>query len=393
MVKRRKDVELASESEDVFSVDEFQEAEYTAALERRVASYRVEREARRLVATEEASRTWRSPTDDGLLGAQLRVPRETPRYLAERLMGWNHNVVLAAQFKTGKTTFGLNFARCAVDGLPFLGREVQLPDGCRIGWWNGEMERDDFLDYARPLRIKQSNDILPLHLRGHRMPLMDDIVAEWTVKWLREHDIAIWVMDSWRRLVAWSGANENKNEEVEPLTDRIDQIKRESGCQAFLTLAHTGRTKAEEGEEHARGATALDDWVDARWLLTKQPIKDGDTRFLFAEGRGVEFAETALEFDRARNRLLLGKGDRRTAVSDALRDRAVAVVVARPGLFTGKLQVELGVKGNNDKVTRALRSAETARLVHHRDKASGRGRSWYPGEAPDDTECTCDWGR
>ncbi len=38
----------------------------------------------------------------------------------------------------------------------------------------------------------------------------------------------------------------------------------------------------EQGIERARGATALDDWADRRWVLVKH---DGQDRYLCAEGR------------------------------------------------------------------------------------------------------------
>lgn len=362
------------------------------AVEQEAKRLRARHEAQRIVAQETAGAGWTPPIiGRDSLSDQLKAKRETPRYHIDGLLGWHHNVDVAAPFKTGKTTFGLNGVRSLVDEVPFLDRPARLPDGMRVGWWNGEMERDDFLDYARPLKIKHPELVEPLHLRGARMPLLNDFVAEWVAKWLRDNDIAVWWVDSWRRLCVWSGVNENKNEEVEQLTDRIDQIKRQSGCLAFVTLAHTGRVKAEEGDEHARGATALDDWVDARWVITKQSAAEGDARFLRAEGRGIDFEETALSFDPARNRIGLGEGNRRTAVADALVDRAATVIASSPGSTTQQLQEALGIRSNHNNLSRALRTAERMGLIYHSDRKP-RGRYWSPGERPLGIECTCEWG-
>ena len=94
------------------------------------------------------------------------------------------------------------------------------------------------------------------------------------------------------------------------LTSVIDEIKKQTKItEQFITTAHTGRAKLAEGDERARGATALDDWVDSRMVLTRE----GENRFLFAEGRGkVAMLETKLIFDPATNLSLMGEGDRKS---------------------------------------------------------------------------------
>jgi hypothetical protein len=54
--------------------------------------------------------------------------------------------------------------------------------------------------------------------------------------------------------------------------------------QHLFGTAHTGRTKAEEGQEHSRGAIYLEDWADQVWYMTR----DGSgVRSLRAMGRDV----------------------------------------------------------------------------------------------------------
>jgi hypothetical protein len=196
-------------------------------------------------------------------------------------------------YKTGKTGLSCDLAGALADGRPFLGSlAVEMPQG-RIGFWNGEMDRDDFLDYTRPIGIQNPSKIETLHLRGYRVPLLSDAGAAWTVGWLRYNGIEIWINDSWARLCAWSGIDENDNSGVAQLAATIDEIKSQAGVAQFLITAHTGRAKHDEGTEHARGATALDDWVDVRLVMTRQ----GNDRFLFAEGRQVGMDETQLISD------------------------------------------------------------------------------------------------
>jgi hypothetical protein len=68
----------------------------------------------------------------------------------------------------------LLLAGALADGRPFLGSlAVEMPQG-RIGFWNGELDRDDFLDYTRPIGIQNPSKIETLHLRGYRVPLLTD---------------------------------------------------------------------------------------------------------------------------------------------------------------------------------------------------------------------------
>ncbi|WP_203735134.1 AAA family ATPase [Paractinoplanes durhamensis] len=270
----------------------------------------------------------------GSLDEMLARPVVGERYLIERLLGARHNMVLAAQYKTGKTTMGVNLIKSLADGAPFLGHKVMSWEG-RVAWWNGEMDDQDFHDYVRPLKVKNPKRVQLLHLRGRPVSILDPHSAEMVVKHLRDNEIGFWGVDSWRRFCAWNGVNENDNEAVERLTTRVDEIKERSGCDVFAAIAHTPRAAMEEGEERARGAAALDDWVDARWVLTKN--RDGD-RFLAVTGRGVGLEETKLEFNPATYRLTLGEGNRRTAVNETLRlGVSMALKGAPDGLLTGEL--------------------------------------------------------
>jgi hypothetical protein len=314
------------------------EQQWEAKVKTRVTQLKLEDEARETLREEKASRLWTPPWEGkpSLLSEQVKLERTSPKYLLDRLLGWNHNAVLAAQFGSGKTTLGLNMARCLVDQKPFLGREVSEFEG-RVGWVNGEMHQDNWIDYTNAMRIKKEYRIAAMHLRDGRLPLLDDYAAEAFVKWLVENEVRVLVMDSWRRLCAWSGVDENVNAQVEPLTARIDQIKAEAGVHAFLALAHTGRAKAEEGDERVRGATALDDWIDSRWVM----IKQNSNRFFWAEKRQVEMPETALEFDEVKLRVSLGEGNRHEAAGEQHRTGILIALKETPGLSANKIEESL----------------------------------------------------
>jgi RecA-family ATPase len=92
----------------------------------------------------------------------LAREREMVRYRIESLIGIRHNASLTGMYKTGKTGLACDLATALADGRPFLGSlAVEMPQG-RIGFWNGEMDRDDFLHPSdRHPESQQDRDAAP----------------------------------------------------------------------------------------------------------------------------------------------------------------------------------------------------------------------------------------
>ena len=356
------------------------EHEFDQAVGARARDIRINDEARRVVAVERAGREYPALTieDDGLLSELVTIERRFEKPRIDGLIKMPHSVIIAASYKSGKTTMGGNVLKAAADGTPFLGRDVHM-NGGRVAWLNGEMDRDDFLDYLAPMQIQNMERIAVRNMRGRRLNLMNDYVADEFVKWLKANEVEWWWVDSWRVLCSWSGVNENRNEEVDLLTARVDQIKREAGVETFTALAHTGRAQVEDGAEHARGATALDDWQDARWVLTRQ----GQDRFLYVEGREVELAETQLVFDSDTKLLSLGEGNRSQTRTTAGSAAVAEFVAANPGCNTSAIRDHLGASGvstNRTDQTAPIKAAVAEGLVHWvKDGTSNR---YHPGPDP-----------
>lgn len=347
----------------------------------------VRREAQRELERAESRRAFRKPrkVDVGLLSDQFEQPRPKVKYLIDGLLRRKQNASMAGQYKTGKTLLGINEMAACVDGRPFLGRETHFNEGGRFGWMNGEMDRDDWLDYARPVGIERADLVAVMHLRGKRINLLDDVQAEYVVKWLKDNDVTDWRVDSWRKLVQWAGLSPNDNEGAGFLTDRIDQIKDQAGVRTFLVMAHTGRAQVAPGAEHVAGATELDNWVDARWLYVKEP--DG-SRFFYAEGRGVEFEEQRLLRDEATSRVDIGFGNRLAARADDLASKLEQIekmVIDKPGINTSELKVmiraKLGESNNNQQVS-LIAQAKNDKRVHPHKK--GTSMLYFRGEFCDE---------
>lgn len=336
---------------------------------------RIRRQARRIIDQEEAAAEFREPPYLPTLTDELAIPDEPVRYTIDQVMPRGANVLLTAQYKTGKTTLINNLARALVDDTPFLDRfKTQLDDGGRVALWNYEVDARQYRTWLRDLAIVNTDRISVLNLRGFRMPVAVRWVEDWAVDWLTRHQVAVWVVDPFAR--AYLGASENDNAEVGRFLDTLDVIKARAGVTDLIVPTHTGRGEMEEGQERARGATRLDDWTDVRWLLTKDKA---DVRYFRATGRDVELPEEALTFDQATRQLRLGGGDRAWAHRRRVEDAVVAAVQSAPGVGMRDLRLAVRelVSARNetiDAATTAARFAGRIRVEH----GSGRvpARHW-----------------
>lgn len=333
-------------------------------------------EADRRIRNEQHATTFRPPLDgveSGVLSELIEREPEHEHQLIDGILGRRQNAALAGQYKAGKTRLAMNEMAACVDSAPFLGRPTHFDEGGRFAWFDGEMDKDDWNDYVRPMGIRNLHDIAVMHLRGYRLDLLNDSVAEWVVDWLSHHDATDWRIDSLRRLLAWAGIPLNDNDGAALLTDRIDQIKREADIYSCVILAHTGRTQSAPGEEHLMGATEFDAWADSRQILTKS---HGD-RFFAVAGRGVGMDESRLTFDPDTG--LYGATDgpaqnRRSVEDDQIALAAVVIVEERPGISSGALADELGKKFNitnhNEKSGLVSRARESGRIHYHEKRTA-----------------------
>ena len=231
-------------------------------------------EAKSEIAAEEAQKAMVLPETppNRTLEDRLRDNPEPPPFHIEGLVRENHNVVVGALYKTGKTSLAAERAHAEVDGVPFLSHfDTRRLDG-NVGFWNNEIEPGDCDDYFRGLGVSNRRRILIEDLKGYRVPLVHDVGAEWAVEWLRSREIESWYLDPWRSICSWSNVNEYLDPEVGPLIARIDQIKREAGVRYVHINHHCGARDV----LRPRGATTLPDWADSVWAY----FKESENRYL-----------------------------------------------------------------------------------------------------------------
>lgn len=372
-----------------------------AAVALEVERLEVRRDARLQLAHSDHLKTWREPPSYSLREL-LALPDEPLAWRVADVMPEGSNVLLAAQYKTGKTTMMNELIRSLADGEDFLGTFKVSPGNVAV--FNYEVGQAQYGRWLRDRGIANADSVYVFNLRGFTLPLSVPLIRDHVVRWLTNHGISVWIVDPFAR--AFSGAgDENNNADVAPFLETLDGIKEESGVAELVMPTHTGRAEFAQGAERARGATRLDDWCDVRWLLTKD---DEGARYFRATGRDVETEETRLEYDPITRGLTLGSGSRppRVARRDArgaygaqngagsrsgpVEDVVLEVLADVPGASAGQIRDGVrarGVAARNAVITdavRKLRQQGRLRVEGIRSSTGGRPleRHWVLGEVP-----------
>lgn len=319
------DTEADEDAGDVFeelSVEEFEDSTVREQGERILLRRKAERWARQQEAL--GGHTEPPPDMSESLSDALRAPAAPVQYLIDGLCSAAGNVVIAGQYKSGKTKLMMaSLVTSLVDNEPFLGAyEVHVPDGgAVVGHWNLEMSRLDLVDkYMRPAGVKNPHNIHLAHWRGVKFSILTEPGQEAAVEWLRSRNVKVWTIDSWTALCRMCGVDPNSGVEVGALLGAIDEIKQAAGVDVLFFLAHTARASSESERPGTRGASEVDDHVDSRWMVT---VDKSGVRFLQAEGRDTQMPAMSLDFDEDTGRSKLGS----TTRAGAARDGVVQLIV------------------------------------------------------------------
>jgi hypothetical protein len=321
------------------------------------------RSSRRAAATirqEEATAAFREPPSDRSLKEMLAKERVDLPYTLADLHPTGSNALITAQFKAGKTTLMLNLARSYADGDAFLGSFGMLAGPGNIAYWNYELTEAQFIDYVEHMGVDNPDRICPLNLRGHRLDLFSDHVFGWAVDWLQSHNCDALIVDPYGAAAMLT--DENSNSEARAFLHRLDELKAAAGIRDLWMPAHTGRGEREEGQEHVRGATVVDDWADVRWTYTAQAANGEDgriwyPRYLRAMGRGVEISEREVHYDKEDGGLFVAAfRSRAKARAEDGALAAVRAVAAEPGINSTALRQAMtgDTKVKNDGLKTAL---------------------------------------
>ncbi len=347
----------------------------------------IREELERLLVRDEAHRRFEAlrrppatPWDAGTLTEHLEKP-QPPAARVEGLVPWSASTAVIAQRKTGKTTLVLNLARCLLTGADFLGRPVRKVSG-RVALLNFEVSGPQIAAWADEARVPHDG-LFVVNLRGASNPFGDPARLAELGALLRSQNVESLIVDPFGR--AYAGESQNDAGEVQRWLLALDEFARgQVGALDVLLAVHAGWNG-----ERARGSSALEDWADALFYLTRD--EDTGDRYLRVEGRDVELDEDRLVYDAQTRALsLAGVGSRKQAKAGRKADELVQAVVSlveqSPGLKAGEVEAELREagfhlqKGEGSRAARVavsqglLRSEPGARnAVHYHPVSSSTG--------------------
>lgn len=285
---------------------------YTNYVAQRALEYRASRDAKALLAAEDAAQF--SIPVPIRLDHFLATPDDETAYRVDRLLPIGGRAMLAAQYKAGKTTFVGNLIRSLVDGHAFLDEFHTAPvhDVVLI---DNELDERTVRRWMRAQGIQNENRVRVVPIRGKvgTLDLLNETIrAQWAEQ-LRGADIII--LDCLRPVLDALGLDENHD--AGRFLVAFDALVSEAGAQEAVLVHHMGHSG-----ERSRGDSRILDWPDATWKLVREATEDPSSpRYFSAFGRDVDHPETALCYDDATRRLTLGTGSRKEAgASEALVD-------------------------------------------------------------------------
>lgn len=319
----------------------------------------------RVEATRREAATQPRPAfPDRTLTDVLADPPPQVEWTVEGLLPYGGNGLVVAPMKAGKTTMAMNFVKAMVDGKPFLDRYPVRPVRGRVLYLEYELSQQQEVRWFRELGIENTDRVVPWPLRGQTLALWDDVVRDELAAICRRYEVEVVIVDPAARAMRPLVDDENNNSQVTAWTDAVDAFKDAAGIVDLIVVTHTGKAAYENGRERARGASRLEDWMDAGWYLTKDP---GTGRRSFrAIGRDVEIAALDLAYDEASRALsATGKTREEARIEDGARRAARALQEVGDGVSSGR--VIAAITGEKNRRQRWLAHAVELGYIERRD--------------------------
>lgn len=327
------------------------EAARRAEAERIADSEAARTRARRITAEREGGTV--EPPELLSLTDVLAEPDDDIVYRIEDLWPVGGRVLLAAQYKSGKSTTVGNAVRSLVDGDPFLGRFRTDPVG-KVVLIDTELDPRTLRRWLRDQAIRKTAAVSVLSLRG-RVAAFDILDRSVRSEWVtRLSGANVVILDCLRPVLDSLGLSEDKD--AGKFLVAFDDMLAEAGVGEALVVTHMGHQN-----ERARGDSRLLDWPEAPWKILRD---DNDVRYFSAFGRDVDVPEGALSYDPDTRRLTYEGGSRKDVSGKALMPDLLALLRAQPGLSGRQIETELMNKGAGQKDVRAaLKTARTDGLI------------------------------
>ena len=193
------------------------------------------------------------PTE--LLTLHERLARPRPAELEWTIPRWQpagSRVVLAAQFKAGKTVLVDNVCRSLVDGDDFLGVATMTPIDGTVALLDFEMGEAQLLAWFDDQGIRNTDRVLLIPMRGKAtgFDLLDGGVRSVWAALLAEHDVKYIILDCLRPILDALGLDEHRD--AGRFLVALDELLAEAAISNALLVHHMGHTG-----ERSRGDSRL----------------------------------------------------------------------------------------------------------------------------------------
>jgi AAA domain len=249
-------------------------------------------------------------------------------------------VVLAAQWKAGKTTLRDNVIRSLVDGHTFLGVHHVAPLPGPVILLDFELDEQTLQRWLADQGYKHPERVHVISMKGRvsTFNILDEKLRARWVETLAVAGPATIIIDCLRPILDALGLDENR--EVGRFLGPLDELVAACGAREILLVHHMGH-----GSERSRGDSRLRDWPDAEWRLVRDKDDDDPTmdnpagpRYFSAYGRDVDHPQTELTYDPQTRHLTIGadagtrkaSGERR--IQTKVMDAILSVVTNQPGI-------------------------------------------------------------
>lgn len=323
-------------------------ADDRAAIDNRKNALRADAAARDELAAETA------PAVPAVIpgGVFLSQPDDKPAWRISNLWPAGGNVVLAAQFKSGKTTLRDNLIGTWCDGGLFLGRYAIIPADEPIFVIDAEMPTATARRWLNAHLISHADRFTYVNIRGAAAslnPLVPSVRTQWA-RHMVGHGAVL--LDCAGPVMGALGLDENKSSDVGRFLAGWEQLLAEAAVPESFVIHHMGHLA-----ERSRGASRLRDWPDAEWRLVRQDDDPASPRYLLAFGRDVEVPESRLDFDPETRRLTVGGGSRRDLAVTKARQAIGELLADEPRLSAHAIELKLGGDHGRNNVRAALKTA------------------------------------
>lgn len=298
---------------------DYAEGDFEDEVEKQVRWLEIRAEAKRRFDSKDHKPFSRTPMS---LTERLKQPRNPTPIRIDNLMQDHGLVLLAAQYKAGKTTSVYNLIRSLVDGDPFLDVFTVRKTAKRLVLIDTEMSEDLVLNWLSQQGVKNTDAVADvICLRGQVADfdiLNEKRRGEWAAH-LREIGCDYLILDCLSPVLEAIGLDENHD--IGKFLIAFRALLAEAGIDSDSAIAHhMGHTG-----ERARGDSKLPGGADAIWkIVLKDPNDSMSQRYFSALGRDVEVAEGLVDYDPATRHLkykALSRADakKQDKLSDAVK--------------------------------------------------------------------------